>query len=101
MSSKPVSQYQIECDFRAKIAETPIPVQAYSRKDIYMAQHKYMYNEDISTSSSLNYIDNNSVANSVLTSTQDDEIDKLKGLKALQNKLNNFDERQRNETTEV
>ena len=100
-SSKPVSQYQIECDFRAKIAENPIPVQAYSRKDIYMAQHKYMYNKDISTSSSLNYIDNNSVANSVLTSTQDDELDKLKGLKALQNKLNNFDERQRNETTEV
>ena len=67
-----------------------------------MAQHKYMYNKDTSTSSSLNYIDNNSVANSVLTSTQEDEIEKLKGLKALQNKLNNFDEREsRNETTEV
>lgn len=100
--SKPVSQYQIECDFRGNVAESPVPVQAYSRKDIYMAQHKYMYNKDTSTSSSLNYIDNNSVANSVLTSTQEDEIEKLKGLKALQNKLNNFDEREsRNETTEV
>ena len=70
----------------------------FNRKDIFMAQYKQsMLDKEISTSSSLNM---NSNSNSILSGRQDSELDKLKGLKELQNKLNGF-EKNKEMTTKV